>query len=639
MIIAEVDVRKTLFLDVMGDEPRPELEPRLWRSAINTDPLFGRFFGFHYAPEMRSFLSVVNIARGSISSAAASTADKSSPIIRNIAALGWGWVYSNMVILNNLGVTIDGVSQIGSDRSHAPHGIEQVRMFMNLAEDPFVSGVAALASADVAIDHVFSIFGDRDQGKEIGGVSALETRRVPIPVSPMPARVISYPGRPLARSALKNAPSISRRPAARTAELEALVDETAEVSATGGSAPVVRNGPEISEESAVDFAHVPRDAGSKGPLESLSGVVKQMQNQIGAAAARIMESPRPQPTSAPAGTAAVDRPEPAAASSISDSADTSVLASAIKNEFTKLHTNVSSFLGPHRGEPAPGLILHFHGGGFVSQSSAGHSIYLKEWAADLPDAVILSVDYRLAPENPYPCALEDCLFAYQWALENATLIGTKAERVVLCGDSAGGNLAVAVALKAQAYGLRPADGICLAYPALYVNVAWSPSRLLSFFDPLLPLSILDLCLRAYVPEGERSHDNPFISPLIASPDALRALPPVALITGSLDPLLDDAVQFAHNLRQCGRDGDTLHVVESLPHGFLNLVQVSRQARDASCLLSSRMAGMLGIKQRAGRGLATTDSDAGPAEGAAVAGGSSAEDTVAATLPAAALFDT
>lgn len=210
----------------------------------------------------------------------------------------------------------------------------------------------------------------------------------------------------------------------------------------------------------------------------------------------------------------------------------------------------------------------------------------------------------MAPEQPYPAALDDCLYAYCWALENTSRLGTTAKRILLCGDSAGGNLAVAVALKARTHGVRPADGICLGYPALYVNVAWSPSRLLSFFDPLLPLSILDMCLRSYIPEGtgEEPHRNPFISPLVADQDALRALPPVVFICGSLDPLLDDSVQFAHNLRIAGRQSDTFRVMEGLCHGFLNMIQVSKDARFASNFLSREMAQLLEIPmQRGGLG--------------------------------------
>lgn len=620
---------KTLFLDVTGNCPRPELEPRLWRSAINTEPLFGRFFGFHYAPDMRNFLSVVNVARGSISTAAALTADTRMPMIRNIATLGWGWVYSHMVILNNLGVRIDGASQIGVDDTSVPHGIDEVRTFMNLAEDPVLSGVAALASADVAVDILFTIGDDLDEKTE--NSAGIDDTRVPVPGRPIPVRIVSYPGRPIARSDLIHASSRKEQPPSERASQIPVVG-VGDSSRDGASH--VDNG---DPSDAVPVVQAADMVGSSWPLESISGVVKQVQDQIGAATSRYLDSPNTSSMNSRASSVAETRPAADIASTgVKKVGEKSVLASAIKKEFVKLQSNVSAFLAPQYSEPASALIIHFHGGGFISQSSAGHLVYLKEWAADVPDAVILSVDYRWAPENPYPAALDDCLYAYQWALENAATLGTKAEHIVLAGDSAGGNLAVAVALKAQAHGLRVVDGIGLAYPALYVNVAWSPSRLLSFFDPLLPLSILDLCLRAYVPEGEHPHANPFISPLVASSEALKALPPIAVIVGSLDPLLDDAVQFSHNLRQQGRENDTLRVIESLPHGFLNMVQVSRQAREASSLLSGQLAAMLQVPQRPGRGPPGTAAN-NVGTGAGFATGTSAGEDVA-MPPSAAIFD-
>ena len=90
-----------------------------------------------------------------------------------------------------------------------------------------------------------------------------------------------------------------------------------------------------------------------------------------------------------------------------------------------------------------GLLVHFHGGGFVGQSSKAHEIYLRRWAKDT-GAVILSVDYTLAPEGQHPRMVNEAFYAYCWAIGNCTKLGTTAERVVVAGDSAGGNLSVVV---------------------------------------------------------------------------------------------------------------------------------------------------------------------------------------------------
>lgn len=99
---------------------------------------------------------------------------------------------------------------------------------------------------------------------------------------------------------------------------------------------------------------------------------------------------------------------------------------------------------------------------------------------------MLSVDYSLAPQCPYPHALNECFYVYAWALANADKLGWTGERICVTGDSAGGNLAVAVALKCIQESLRRPDGIVLFYPVLSVEIAVSPSRFLSLMDPLLP---------------------------------------------------------------------------------------------------------------------------------------------------------
>lgn len=82
--------------------------------------------------------------------------------------------------------------------------------------------------------------------------------------------------------------------------------------------------------------------------------------------------------------------------------------------------------------PAKGLLFHCHGGGFVAQSSKSHEIYLREWAVAL-NIPILSVDYSLAPEAPFPRALEEVFYAYCWALKNCEFLGTTAEKVIFAG--------------------------------------------------------------------------------------------------------------------------------------------------------------------------------------------------------------
>ncbi|XP_071566155.1 hormone-sensitive lipase isoform X2 [Temnothorax nylanderi] len=143
------------------------------------------------------------------------------------------------------------------------------------------------------------------------------------------------------------------------------------------------------------------------------------------------------------------------------------------------------------------LIIHTHGGGFVSQTSRSHEMYLRNWTVTL-GVPILSIDYSLAPEAPYPRALEEVLYAYAWALKHAnTLLGSTAKKVILVGDSAGGNLNLGTTLKCMQLNIRKPDGIFMAYTPVRIEFVPSPSRMLCLTDPLLPFGFMLRCLKAY----------------------------------------------------------------------------------------------------------------------------------------------
>lgn len=145
-----------------------------------------------------------------------------------------------------------------------------------------------------------------------------------------------------------------------------------------------------------------------------------------------------------------------------------------------------------------GLIIHTHGGGFVAQTSRSHEMYLNNWATML-GVPILSIDYSLAPEAPYPRALEEVLYAYAWALKHAsTLLGSTAEKVIFVGDSAGGNLNLGATLKCLQLNIKRPDGIFMAYAPIFVDFVPSPSRMLCLTDSLLPFGFMIRCLKAYV---------------------------------------------------------------------------------------------------------------------------------------------
>ncbi|KMQ94919.1 hormone-sensitive lipase [Lasius niger] len=146
--------------------------------------------------------------------------------------------------------------------------------------------------------------------------------------------------------------------------------------------------------------------------------------------------------------------------------------------------------------PCDKLIIHTHGGGFVAQTSRSHEMYLHNWATTL-GVPILSIDYSLAPEAPYPRALEEVLYAYAWALKHAS-------------DSAGGNLNLGATLKCLQLNIKRPDGIFMAYAPILIDFIPSPSRMLCLTDTLLPYGFMVRCLKAYVGSDKKptkEHEN------------------------------------------------------------------------------------------------------------------------------------
>uniref|UniRef100_A0A8C7S6Q7 Lipase, hormone-sensitive b n=1 Tax=Oncorhynchus mykiss TaxID=8022 RepID=A0A8C7S6Q7_ONCMY len=212
--------------------------------------------------------------------------------------------------------------------------------------------------------------------------------------------------------------------------------------------------------------------------------------------------------------------------------------------------------------PSRWLLVHYHGGGFVAQTSKSHEPYLKSWSQDL-GVPILSVDYSLAPDAPFPRALEDCFYAYCWAIKNHHLLGWTGENVCLAGDSAGGNLCITTSMRAASHGVRMPDGIVAAYPAILLTAYASPSRLLTLFDPLLPLSVLSRCLSAYAgeePQAEKQVEKVSTLSMVRRDTALL-----------LRDFKQGASNWIHSLldpnRAAGEEGVVLEHPREFPLGF------------------------------------------------------------------------
>jgi hormone-sensitive lipase len=209
-------------------------------------------------------------------------------------------------------------------------------------------------------------------------------------------------------------------------------------------------------------------------------------------------------------------------------------------------------------------------------SSYSHQNYTRQWCNETGFPVV-SVDYRLAPEHPFPAALDDCWNAYLWVCEHShSLLGTRPERILLAGDSAGGNLAAAVAVRAvmERSPIQP-SGLLLCYPALRLDLSqFSPSVLLCLEDRLLPYTFLRGAIEGYLGSAEATRDprvlsNPLVSPAVAPDEVLARLPCTRILVGDCDPLRDESIRFAARLERLGVNV-SLRVYEGLPHGFLSL---------------------------------------------------------------------
>jgi acetyl esterase/lipase len=178
------------------------------------------------------------------------------------------------------------------------------------------------------------------------------------------------------------------------------------------------------------------------------------------------------------------------------------------------------------------VLLYLHGGGFVFGLTPPH-IQMGAYLAQMMGFRLLMVDYRLAPEYPFPAALEDCVTAYRWLLKQGIL----AQNIVVAGDSAGGNLTVTMLMKLRDNGNSlPAAAACLS-PVTDFTTKDNLGN--GFKDPVLPLKAVKFYNQAYI--GHNEAQNPLISPVFGN---LRGLPPFLVHAGEDEILCDDAVRIA-----------------------------------------------------------------------------------------------
>ena len=211
--------------------------------------------------------------------------------------------------------------------------------------------------------------------------------------------------------------------------------------------------------------------------------------------------------------------------------------------------------------PRP-LFVNFHGGGFVRPYHERDTIFCAQMALRL-GCLVLDVDYRLAPENPFPVGLNECHDVVAWAVANAASLGADPDRIAIGGHSAGGNFAASICQMARASGAFRLVGQVLDYP--FLDGVTPPA------DKLDPRSVMPAwrmeafnVLYAGVPE---TLSDPLLSPVEAAPEALEGQPPALILIAGMDPLRFEAQRYAGQLIAAGVDVDVRHYPDN-DHGFV-----------------------------------------------------------------------
>lgn len=227
------------------------------------------------------------------------------------------------------------------------------------------------------------------------------------------------------------------------------------------------------------------------------------------------------------------------------------------------------------GAVSPGpLLVFFHGGAFVYGDLDSHDPVCR-FLVEHSGVRVLAVDYRLAPEHPFPAACDDAVAAYRWVIANAASLGADPDRLAVGGDSAGGNLAAVTAIAAAREGLPLAFQL-LIYPATEVGGS-SESRRRFASGFYLTQQMMDLADASYLPDPA-THDDPRAHPIAAV--LPPGLAPAYVATAGFDPLRDEGEAYARRLADAGVGIELRRYADQI-HGFVNMTGVSRSARAAT----------------------------------------------------------
>lgn len=231
---------------------------------------------------------------------------------------------------------------------------------------------------------------------------------------------------------------------------------------------------------------------------------------------------------------------------------------------------------PPAAGDAPPVVVFFHGGGFAVGDLDTHDGECRMHAV-AAEAVVVSVDYRLAPEHPYPAAVEDAWAALRWVAGHGDELGADTTRLAVAGDSAGGNLAAVMTQRARDEGGPPIVFALLWYPATHWDLTL-PSMAENADAPILDLAAIAGFAGWYAGDADLSDPAPGLAPGRA--DDFAGLPPAYIAVAGHDPLRDDGLSYAESLAAAGV-AVQVDNAESLVHGYLGYAGVVPAATAAA----------------------------------------------------------
>ena len=234
------------------------------------------------------------------------------------------------------------------------------------------------------------------------------------------------------------------------------------------------------------------------------------------------------------------------------------------------------------GEDNFPIIIYSHGGSWIAGNLDTHDNVCRKLAQNTK-AIVISINYRLAPENPFPSALNDVYNILEWTCQNANSINGNEKQIALAGDSAGGNLSAAVSLMARdKKGPNITCQVLIIYPS--TNIYELNSSSWSYFanDFNLSPEEMEEYISLYVPRKE-DRKNPYASPLLAND--FKELPDTLVITAEIDPLRDDGESYGNKLKDAGIATDVIRI-NSVPHGFITMDKITNKADEVLNQISS-----------------------------------------------------